>query len=73
MHQLLHEMQSLERPGGMADIAPVHQPGTADIAPLLQPAITNGQSEMARNWSLEYNQNQNQDKAIVLDSFQERQ
>jgi len=71
MHQLLQEMQSLERPAGMADIAPVHQPGMADIAPLLQPAITNGQSEMARNWSLEYNQNQSQDKAI--DSFQERQ
>merc|ERR1719494_6551 len=44
MHQLLQEMQSLERPAGMADIAPVHQPGTADIAPLLQPAITNGQN-----------------------------
>merc|ERR1719494_185200 len=26
MHQLLQEMQSLERPAGMADIAPVHQP-----------------------------------------------
>ena len=46
MHQLLQEMQSLERPAGMADIAPVHQPGMADIAPLLQPAITSGQSKL---------------------------